>query len=419
MDKVFMAPDNLSDLQVVEELPMPSVPIIHVVSPLVLHVKEGETLTLMDKKNSHSLLDMMILQTGDTPKATIEHLTPEEYRLTFSLVAHYADFINREEIIHRFGMEGSLPRFSFNHDPFTNDRESLQATRRFHLHMYLLESNMLEEIQERKRRYGQIENKFERQRLVDPMSFLSAHLIYDLITYHLPQNEFFTVMYPDGEEAVRTGRSLGLNIRLNEGWEVLKDEGFSNYFLNVHHAILFATEQVYFAMTGRDSVPPLGHRHQLLEIETIQENLRKLIWLSDFSRDGLLEMARTLRPVSRLVSEINKRHPEWAVYHVVAKSLPYTVSIAPEYPIGAGVTDNPLYLNLSLRLFSDVGGAGLFGCLNTSAVKLKRGDGVFSELELKRRWDFQKEFFRFVEKGLKDLYETSRLTAEQVIPLIR
>ncbi len=418
-DKIPLAPQAIDRLLVVTGVPVPRPPnplnevdlsafpeIIQTscppnpahrpTRPLVFTDNENNALALMDKTNPHALYEIMIMQTGAKEKPAINDISDEKLGLLLALVQQFALFVNSEQTIQHFGLGGNLLRASFNYDPWTQDRPGLQPIARLHLHLYLIAQHTLQFIQEHRQPYRAIPCPYVRRRLVDPLSFLGPHLVYDLHQDRITLPDDAIIVQPDDELTVQQGLPLGLHVLFPKGWRSLTDPSFRIYLRRLHQSLSQAADELFRAFTGKSAVAPIGTRHDLLDFHTITKHLDKIVWISAASRLGLQEMASWLRPAPESLLQTSARHERWAIHHVILNGLAYTLSLTADAPIQLGVNSAPVWLNISVRLFTDVGGAGVFGCSGASSLMLDRGKDICTDQEMVQRWKFQEAFQRSV-----------------------
>jgi hypothetical protein len=409
-----LAPENLLTLPVVPSLPVAALPsssnlIIDFkqlpsslerapASFLKLHMQteDNGAFAIMDKLKTHALYDLTLMQSAHEARRTLDELTEGEFDLLLRVSYLFGRFIEQSEHIRRFRLAGSKPRIVFNHDPQTWDRPGLQAIERFHTHMYVLVSSTLEKIRLLRQPFSSLQSAYTRRRLVDPLAFLGPQILYDLLLHSQQTPPWAKIIIPDPTETVCSGLPLGLNIILEEGWNVLTRSWFGAYLLHMHQLMVGASNEIFQAFTGEDAIAAPGTRHTLLPMDRIHERIQRIPWLSTTSRLGLHQMAAQLRTASSQLLAQPERHPIWSVHHIILNGLAYTLSIMPSKPIVPGLTNNPLLMTVSVRLFSDIGGASLFGCEGVSALNIERGYGTFSSSDVEQRQAFQRSFLEMV-----------------------
>lgn len=417
MSLIFMEPPNMGDLLVVEDLPVPGVTSVHQVLPLKVNIDENDSIAIMDKKKAHGLFEIMLIQTGKIIKAGIDDLSNDEYQLFTQLMRVFGKFILDETLKDELNLKGYLPRISFNYDPLTRDRDGLQDIKRFHAHMFLVSPEQQDYIEENKRKISQIEGSYQKRRLADPWSFITEQLLHELhLARRVSLPKGISLVYMSPEEKILKGHPLGLNLQIINGWNYIGEEAFSKYLLNLQAAIKIATDEIYIAFTGDRVKDVLFERNSLLDPETIRYNLTQITWLSESSRQVLIQISEILKPFPEKLMKSTHFHPQLINHHVIANGPAFTVSISSELNVGEQEESNSIFMNISVRLFSDIGGAGLFGCQNVSGIFLDRMKGEFTEAQMTLRHLFQRKFLQVVKEST--CYPTETLTAEEVNTLL-
>lgn len=402
-------PNALAGFPTVPALPVPGVPRAYVndlnfdhhvrhktadealpdraIAPLRLRSPDGGCLALMDKAKPHALLDAMIIQAGEEGVWSIPDLTGDERSLLLSLLSAFIGFIHKPSVLDEYAIHGSLPRLSFNYDPYTLDRPTLQSERRFHAHTYLIEQETIRNIRRNTLPLARVRPS-QRNRLVDPATFIGARLLYDYIRCFLSLPRGVRMLKPDPQEQVESRAMLGLNFWIPRGWYILDVPDFCQFLVDLHQAVLSAASTVYWAYTDKASVAPTGTRHALLPVAEIHRRLSMVRWISGASTRDLRLFAETLGdlPVNLLRSAA--RHPNLAFQHVAANGPAFAVSMVPDRLLGEGSSSTGVTLNVSFRMFSDAGSAGAFGLPGIGAVLLARNEGNFSETDMERRQAF-------------------------------
>lgn len=393
------------DLQALPDVVEISVPTIQNATPFrpwILTTDDG-ALSIMDKPHPHALYEVMLMQAARQVHSSIAELSTGERNLLLATARRFAAFVADPHVQRQFGLEGALLRMSVNHDPWTLDRPGMQPVSRLHVHMYLLDAGTVRIINQNRQPYGTLVSPFQQKQLVDPLSFLGAALLRDLHYAHLVRlPSDMTIDESEPRAVVEQALPLGLNIRIESGWSAFADEHFSAYLCELHHAMCTAANEIFAAFTGESPVAPLGVRHPLYRAAEIGRRLNRISWISGRTRDGLNELANWLRDVPTSLFDAD-HHAHWLVQHVVLNGLAYALSFAAPTPLGCDGADQAIWLNVSNRLFSNVGGAGLFGCTGASAVLLDRGRGTRSDVEMASRWDFQRAFAGAVRENVDEL----------------
>jgi len=414
---IFLSPENLREMRVAVGITVPTVPEAHIVNPLVFMTKNGGELAIMDKKLAHSLLEVMVIENSKKEKRTINQLSGEENLLYFDLLSSFIDFIHEEEVIEKYDLNDTTARIVFNHDPWTLDRDGLQPVKRFHTHFYIVNNQVEDQIQKNSTVYGELKDKYERRRIVDPFSFLGASILFDIHSNLLKTTDLcIQVTEPDPEQTIEKGLPLGLNVKLSTIGATTDKASLRKYIVNLNALIDHSYNELYLAITGETSPAKLLKRHGVLNKKTVLENLSRISWLSAKSFQGLEEAIMKLRPASDKLF-MRKHHLDMLISHNILNGLAYTFSISKLISSDRSKSDI-LDINISIRLFGDTGGAGMFGYSGKSAIVLKRGDGVYSRIELAKRHNFQKDFQTYLIKQLNSNYAYKSMKSAQANRLL-
>ncbi|MFB5763592.1 hypothetical protein [Paenibacillus medicaginis] len=416
-EDIFLSPKNLSKMRVAVDITVPTVPEAHVVTPLIFLTKNGGELAVMDKKLAHSLLEVMVIETSKREKRTINQLSAEENVLYVELLSLFITFINKKEIIEKYNLDGTAARIVFNYDPWTQDRDGLQPVKRFHTHLYIVNNQHIDQIETNSTTYGEIEDRYLRRRLVDPFSFLGASLLFDIHQNLLETTDVVAqVKEPNPEQMIENGLPIGLNVKIINESAALNREGLRKYIVKLNALIERSYNELYRAITGEASPAEKFKRHDILNKKDALENLSEISWLSERSLQGLEEAIVKLRsPSDRLFKR--KHHLDMLIFHNILNGLAYTFSISLLIPSDCSRSD-ALDINISVRLFGDSGGAGMFGYGNKSAVMLQRGKGIYNSLELAERHSFQADLQKYLMEELSSKYAYRKMEAAQANSLL-
>ncbi len=399
-DIIFFRPNNTNEITV-SCLEVPTVPVVHRISPVDIHTTENGSIAISDKKNAHSIFELMLVNSSDTIKETILKLNKYEYRTYFDVVHSFFEFVTAAETINNFSLAGGVPRIVFNHDPDTDDRESLQPVKRFHSHLYIVTQGMLNSIRANCRTLKDVSSPFMRRTMVDPLSLLSENILYDIVTSSpvIPPN--VKIVKPNHVRKIQKGDPFGVNIHLNEGIRALQRDEVRFFLLGIFHQMETCFNEIRAIFLGDHAN---ACRANLQDLNAITDGVTKLEWLSLDTKRQLISVAEQLRPLSMRLLKTS-RHSRLKSNYLISKGLAYTFSITAS-SISSSNESSPLIVNISPRFFSDTGGAGLFGCEGISAIYLKRGEGLFSEKELLQRWEFQDNFMNYFAKKVADRNES-------------
>jgi len=416
VDLLPLAPHNLDRLKVSPCVPVPALPqgerpafdfrgfprslsgATLRFPKLFLQATDSGAWVIMDKLNTHSLYDLTLMQAGQCARTTLLDLTPDEFSLFQEVTRLFGTFVSQADTIRGFELEGGIPRVVFNHDPATWDRPGLQAVDRFHTHMYILTQSTRDTIMMNEQSYAGLESRLVRRRLVDPVSFIAPRLLFDLFVSSKCVPDMVRLVYPDPVAAVRDGLPIGLNLFIDAGWPVVGDKWFGDFLRTMHLQMLKASDEIAHSFTGRSAIAPSGTRFSLLPRQEIRDRIQRIGWLSEESRVGLQELAACLRNAPERLLRNSRRHQSLSVHTVVLNGLAYTLSLTSSRPLARQCSEYMLQLTITVRMFTDIGGASLFGLDGVSVINLERGVGEFSQGEVAQRHAFQEGFLAVVRK---------------------
>ena len=106
-----------------------------------------------------------------------------------------------------------------------------------------------------------------------------------------------------------------------------------------------------------------------------------------------MSLALLLADIPPRVMEYLRARPSLASRLLAFSGMAYSVTVTEGPQCESGAGDGPrLMLCLCPKLFSDTGGAGVFGLAETSAILVKRGAGVLTSEAMRKRRGFQLGF---------------------------
>ena len=176
---------------------------------------------------------------------------------------------------------------------------------------------------------------------------------------------------------LRLATSLGLNIIIPGGYQSLRDQQAIDFIYEINKHIKLRAGELLEMFVGTAEPAQCGSRHQLLPLEVPQiMNIRELPWLTEHSKELLIESAHFLKDASERLLNAANRHHKLASHLTVSNGIAYTFSLSSAETITSN-GQSAICMSISPRLFSDVGGAGLFGCRSIHAVMINRGEGIF------------------------------------------
>jgi hypothetical protein len=378
-----------------------------------------DQLALIDKASPHAQFDLMLTEVsprsaGQSPKADAGAVMPITGQLLWQTAANFHRFVSYPEIRREFRL-GAEPdatygagrmsmaevatqsgwlQLALNCDPNTHDRESVQALKSFHLHLIYWQPSELRALNQVDRHWGQRDPYLGRQCL-DPLSFIGPRLLDDILQALDPDlSALGAHRLPADASATCAGlRPMGCLIAL-PSWGLLATAAFEQLIRQLHRRLAAAASALLRAFTGAEQAPTPWQRHRLLPLRQMTQNLES-IGLSAESRTDLLTLAQHLHDLpSPLAQHLKRASPARRMHQMTLNQPSYSLSLSPMDALGRSTlgADGPLLLSLQLKLFSGIGGAGLFSFPGIPSVRVLRAQGRYSDADWQRRADFQRRF---------------------------
>ncbi|NBC48628.1 MAG: hypothetical protein GVY22_11675, partial [Gammaproteobacteria bacterium] len=415
--------------------------------------REHETaqLALIDKASPHALFDLMLTEVsppaaGSPVSADPGTVAAETARLLWQTAANFHRFVSTPAIRQAFGLTNGTLHLALNCDPFTQDRESVQALKRFHLHLIYWRASELAPLR-KPHRFGDQTDRYLARQCIDPLSFIGMRLLGEGLhamdamldsAWPSPANrtrvddgldaadgklgdDAFGIaaralggdwLHPDANATCSGQLPLGALLRL-PSWEQLAHPAFEQLIHRLHGRIGHIAQALQSAMTGSELPPARWHRHRLLPLPQIAANLEALE-LSAASKADLLQLASTLRNLSeRSMQRLERATPSQRQHCMTLNQPCYSLTLAPfpltPFPLAPARSDGgrsemagetPPLLSIQPKLFSGIGGAGLLSLPGVPSVRVVRGQGRFSAQDWQRRARFQRAFARYNSAAL-------------------
>jgi hypothetical protein len=390
-------------------------------------------LALIDKASPHALFDLMLCEVTPSRHRRSAASDPgsvaaDVARVLWSTAAHFHRFVSDPGIRDAFGLGGGAMHLALNCDPLTRDRESVQALKRFHVHLIYWRAAELAPLQSLPR-FGDQTARYLARQCLDPLSFIGPSVLNPPALNPLalnplalnPQalNALTSAQQHNGGDATWLSHDidavcagllpLGALARL-PGWDRLAAPEFEQLIRRLHDRISETAQTMKRAFTGTATSPARWSRHRLLPQSRIGENLDALD-LSAESQAQLLALAkglRDLRPESaqrlQRASPAQRQHCmtlNQPCYSLCLSPFPADASLAVDAPVRAADAAPPL-LSVQLKLFSGIGGAGLLSLPGRPSVRVVRGQGRFSREDWRQRAEFQRRFAAFNTTALQE-----------------
>jgi hypothetical protein len=358
-----------------------------------------ETLALIDKASPHSLFDLMLSETSTPSKSTAADVSVQTGRTLWCTGLNFVRFCSEGSVVDEYGLSGGELHLALNCDPHTEDRESVQAAKQFHLHLLYWDAAALAPLRNAEP-LAEITDRRLRRQALDPLSFLGARLVTEALEgIDLGVPGAFLV--PVDEWAVLRGeRPLGAVMTLSD-WAVLESPGFEDLMRRVHQRLEWLAGSLIESFTGRRETPRPWHRHPLLPVREIAARVDRLP-LGDLVRDGLMHLAGALRGLAPDTAR-------WLAGATPARRMGLMTLNQPSYAMNLHATASQghpmaegalVHLIIQPKLFSGIGGAGLLTLGGVPSVRVLRGQGTFGADAWPRRARFQRAFACFNQERL-------------------
>jgi len=363
----------------------------------------ADRLALVDKAAPHAQFDLMLSEASPLDKPTPDDVLPLTAQALWRTGLELVRFVSEPAQQRAFGLQGGQLHLALNCDPNTLDRESVQAAKQFHLHLLYWTADELAPLS-RWARLGSQNHPVLHRQLLDPLSFLGAHLLVESLA-DMPLGIPGAVLLPGDDAAVAAGRRpLGCLIRL-PGWHVLAEPAFEDLIRRLHRRLARIASALLDAFTGCSTPPSPWQRHRLRPPHERRERIRALGYSPLVTR-GLLALAAGLRDLSAPATKRLRLAAPPARMHCMTLNQPcYALNLYAPRPNGSDaplIEADQVYLILQTKLFSGTGGAGLLTLNGIPSVRVLRGSGRYTEAQWRRRAEFQHAFALFNSRALSE-----------------
>ena len=353
-----------------------------------------DRLAFIDKAVPHSLYDLMCTEVSGAAKATVRDIGRQTASAVWHSAYNFVAFVSRPEVQRAYGLEGGQMHLALNCDPNTRDRESIQASKQFHLHFLYWTQQEIAALQRAEHRTDA--RTLLQRRLLDPLAFVAPAVIAERLGAFDLDDSAMKLLPFHSVDSIHAHKPVGCLIRLSD-WAVLRSSAFLHSIDRIHACIAETSAQLQEAFTGHAQPPDSWRRHALLPPSAIRSNLSKL-GFSARTTAALHHLAGALSDVSPRMMAFLKKHESTRRRHLVLNNPCYALNLyAPTHNSLADplIAVREVYLIIRVKLFSAIGGAGLL-CLNeVPCVRIVREQGSFSEPLWRQRTRFQSGFVSY------------------------
>jgi hypothetical protein len=349
---------------------------------------DKDYISLLYKFYSHSDYELALLSNNGVIQSAITDLPHGSSRTMFELAYQLIQFLSSQYTIDRYGTEEGYPYIVYNYDEYTTDRGSGMSLKGFHLHLNFWKKETI-------RRIMPIHTKdisaIKLKELVDPLFAFARELLSDVLD-HKKYDEYIT---PAGNVILNYAQVY----HVKKGWDFIKTPNFSALLADVHLGLNQAYINILEAFTGKTTPPPHGSRHALLEQEQIEKNIDELC-LSDQVKSGLCNLSKHMKNISSEQITWLQNKPQLLNSVLSLRWLAYSIGLFSHSYIEADklFQNQPLYMNVALRLFSKIGGASIMNFPDHDYVNIVRNTGNISIDDFANRIDFLRDFLKCIKE---------------------
>lgn len=343
-------------------------------------------ITLAPKFKPHSDYEMMLQSTDSIVKSPITSLSDEATKYIFDVGYDYLKFISDSTTIKKYDLENSYPYLVFNYDEFTTDRHSGMSKKPFHLHLNSWKRDTISNIKEINK--DEV-SKYYYESVVDPIFDISRILVHDALDCDVINKYLKPIDIKCGNQGI----DYSSVYKVEDGFRALLSDDFSSLLKYIHERLEKRYIEILKIFTSQDSVPKLYTRHILLPENDIEKNIVNSS-LEESTKDSLIKLINKVQTITpeefvKLSKDTDLRDSliplRWLAYSIGLFSNQY-ISSSTKY------VDNDLYMNITPRLYTKIGGASIMNFPEKSLVKIDRGVGNISDEEFEKRMEFHKDF---------------------------
>ena len=351
--------------------------------------KQRDFVTLMSKLFPHSDYDLALMSTDGKCKSSVTDLADKTIEEIFKIAFQYIQFISNPRVTKKYGLQNGYAYLVYNYDEHTIDRESGMSIKDFHLHLNFYKEKTINQIQAIET--GKI-SYYERKRIVDPLFGITRAIFRDMLI-----KPKYQVFFEESYNQVDT--YYAATFRVKQGWKSFLNPEFSMILKEMHRDIEQAYCFILRSFTGECDIPLPNRRHPLLAESERIKNIWKLPY-SVMTKELLVELNYYLRGLSEEEFEAVHRKIIFRKAVISLRWLAYSISFFSNQYVheGCPYVENTVYMNIALRLFSDIGGASILNFPDYPLVKIERLNGKVSESEFEKRTAFYEEFYETIHK---------------------
>lgn len=364
------------------------IPFSGIINEQKIVTPEGtDYITLAPKFKPHSDYEMMLQSTDSTCKSPITSLSDDAVRYIFQMGYNYIEFLTNRNTIQGFGLNNGYPYLVFNYDEFTTDRTSGMSKKPFHLHLNSWKESSIDRISEIDK--TKVSSYYYRS-VIEPMFEYNQLLIRETLDCDELRDYLEPVDLVCGDQGIEYSSIY----RIKKGWEFLQDPNLPMVLKTIHNKLEERYVEILRVFTGKDSVPALNTRHILLPKDVIEDNIDKTK-MADDVKASLISLSKRLKSITPEQFQKISQNPEVRDTFVSLRWLAYSLGIFSNEYIDPNTNykKNDVYMNVTTRLFTKIGGASIMNFPDYSLVKIDRGEGNIDQEEFDEREEFQHDFY--------------------------
>ena len=351
--------------------------------------RQIDYISLAPKFKPHSDFELMLQSTDSILKSSSRDITRESLAKILGVGYKFVEFLSRPEIVKKYGLDDGYMYFVYNYDQYTTDRTSGMSNKNFHMHMNSWTRPTIKTISPVEKENV---SSYYYQSIIDPIFQFTQILAADA----LESPEVRKFLKPSKEQNDKIGYSSVYEVA--GGWNTLNDENFAELLRAIHTKLEQRYIEILKCFTGHDNVPDLYTRHQLLKKDDILYFIERS-GMQDTTKEILFKQAEQIRSISAEQFRRFSNHKDLRDSLISLRWLAYSIGFFSDNYVNDSVAykSNPLYINVTQRLFTKIGGASILNFPEYAMVKIDRGNGTLSKEEFAERSEFHKEFTASLE----------------------
>jgi len=180
-------------------------------------------------------------------------------------------------------------------------------------------------------------------------------------------------------------KAPNLMLKLKNNWQTICEKKFKVDFEKIHTNLLKSYEDImnciWEGQSGNWVRPNIKNENVIFDL------LNKLPYLNDKTKESIIHIIKKIQP--SLLKKTNILSQE--IFRNITTHIYPTDG--PCYSTSICEVENNIYCTIRPYMFSDLGGAGICN-LHGIITKIKKGVSVMNKEEIKKRFDFQKQFIK-------------------------